>query len=309
MIVELSSGGTSATANIWKQDRFIIKFTANSAGMTVLLWTNRHGSVSSPLAKYTADADGMVYIDMSDYIRTYVDGTSVTSLTITVYDVSSTTSTVVGYYKGLIDPANVIIPPHELAAYIVPPSLMYIDGTQNDTVKAELYATDLTNYTVSGDANLATNKRYIGRIEGDFTLSRLTASESYSPKTFACDVRYGLVRWTSLTGTTRAHYMEVCKPTISTKDNYSLLRLDNEYEEMKGRTDGLTLRLTGLNAYDVWYYSDVLTSGRVELSLDEGTTWVRVQITNKSVTIPDGEAIDGKVELQVNWRRYDAINM
>lgn len=309
MIVELSGGGLSATANIWKQDRFVIKFTANSAGMTVLLWTNLHGSANSPLATYTADANSIVYIDMSDYIRTYVDSIGST-LTISVYDVSSTVSTIVGTCKGLINPEDVLIPYHSLLAndaLIMPPSMMICDLDQSSNETAEFYATSGT-WSVSGSASIASNKRFIGQIEGQFTVTDGTHSKTIIPRGKICGREYVYVQWVSFTGVTRTHTFEVVKGTIEGDGEYDLLEIDNSYHEIKGRKDGFSIKLDGLCPYDYWYYSDVLHSSDVQVSFD-GSNYTRVKVESKKVTIPDGANFDGKIKIALNWKRYDAVAM
>ena len=104
------------------------------------------------------------------------------------------------------------------------------------------------------------------------------------------------------------HYFMLRNQTIASAENYQLLTLDNYYDEIKGRVDGLDLYLDDLLPYDLWYYADVITSSKVEVSLD-GQTWNQVQVTNKNVTIPTGEKGNGKLEITVNWKRYDAVNM
>ena len=95
----------------------------------------------------------------------------------------------------------------------------------------------------------------------------------------------------------------------TTKNAYSLLPIDGEYIEIKGREDGFTLRLDRLNTYDLWYYSDVLQSSNVQVS-DDAQGWQRVQVTEKSITLPDGEAgTNGVLEIAVNYREYDAVAM
>ena len=84
--------------------------------------------------------------------------------------------------------------------------------------------------------------------------------------------------------------------------------MDNSYNEVKGREDSLDIYLDELMPYDLWYYADVITSSFVEVSLD-GTNWNQVQVTNKNITLPTGGAGNGKLEITVNWRRYDAVTM
>jgi hypothetical protein len=98
------------------------------------------------------------------------------------------------------------------------------------------------------------------------------------------------------------------KPTIAADSSYQLLTLDNSYDEIKGRVDNFDLYIDELLPYDLWYYADVVTSSKVEVSLD-GQNWHRVQVTTKNVTIPTGTMGNGKLEITVNWRKYDAVTM
>lgn len=125
-----------------------------------------------------------------------------------------------------------------------------------------------------------------------------------------CEAMYALVRWVSFTGGTKQHVFELTKPKTSVSDAYSLEPIDNEFVEIKGRMDGFTLKLDNLSPYDIWYYSDVLTSSKVEVSFDHGTTFDRVQVTNKDMTLlTDGSMSNGVIEFDVNWKRYDAVSM
>ena len=303
--------------DVWKQNRLVIKIETATGytptKVSIYNTTNNLGSYGSPFATYALDSDGNAIIDVTDLIRTY--GVANTVDTIYLYsDLATSSSDAIGVtfnIVGLIDPASVIIPYHPLQQYgalIVPPSKIITSLAQgDDETDAEFYATSGT-WNVTGNASLAASKRMIGQINGAFTLSDGTHTQTFTPRERQCGIEYAIVRWESFTGLTRKHVFEVIKPKTENANNYSLLPIENEYIEVKGRVDGLTLRLTGLNAYDLWYYADVINSSKVELTLD-GTNWSRVQVTTKSITIPDGEGIDGKLEININWKRYDAVAM
>lgn len=124
-----------------------------------------------------------------------------------------------------------------------------------------------------------------------------------------CNRRYAAVRWVSFTGKTRVHTFELRDATQTADEVIKLETLDGTYNQIKGRTDGFKLYLDELTAYDYWYYADVITSSKVEVSLD-GTTWQQVEVTTKSVTIPNtSEGKTNKLEIIVNWRNYDAVTM
>lgn len=308
MIIVLTTANKSAT--YWKQERLVLKATGGVIGQSgdgVRIWSDIEGSSASPIAQYTF-GNGDLYIDLTEYARAYAPAT-IYWQPVDDEGVPGGTYTISLTIAGLIDPAGVIIPPHPLMSYdalVLPPSLMYIEDAQQPSEGAEFYATSGT-WTVTG-ASMASNKRAIGQISGAFTISDGTHSHTFTPRTMDCGKLYALVEWVSFSGVIRTHWFEVVKSKTSVIDAYSLLNINNEYTEIKGREDGFTLQLLGLNTYDFWYYSDVLTSSKVQISLD-GTNYTQVQVTSKSVTIPDGDNNDGKLEINVNWKRYDAVTM
>lgn len=287
---------------IWKQERLILR-VVSAEGNTVGMWTNLHGNYGNPIARYIVPNSDVLDIDMTDYVRTYPNVTQ-----ISVYDGNEKRVQV--SVVGLISPQSVIIPPHELDAFgavVVPPSKIIIDGTQDDIETCEFYGSRGT-WKVTDSATMSINKRFIGQINDYFVLTNGTQSRLYVPVEMQPCARYALVKWVSFTGVERVAYFEVRGQKSAVSEAYQLQPIDNEYIEIKGRADGLVLMLDGLDAYDVWYYSDVALSSKVEISLDGGQTFDRVQVTTKEVETPDF-VINGKVELTVNWKRYDAVDL
>jgi len=317
MIVNLSSIAMSAT--YYKQERLIIRKTSTSA--PVRFWSNLHGSYDSPIAEYAQTSDNVVEIDVTDYVRAYASNLTYLGIRATnslqVYTLSVTT-------KGLINPASVIIPPHDYTefAYIVPPFKLLepVGSEQGDVIQFEFWSNDGSDYALyqyNGDSlirqGLITDKSGVQLWEN--SINRFTIQRNWDENWIArnlqsrmCDRRYAAVKWVSFTGNTREHTFEIVKVKTESAGNYSLLPTDNEYVDIKGRVDSFVIRLDGLCTYDIWYYSDLITSSKVEVSLD-GSTYTRVQVTSKSITLPDGEAQDGVLEINVNWKRYDAVTM
>lgn len=315
MIVDILNDGDSMTVNYWKQERLIVEKQIQGINYRVSVWSNLHGSQASPIAVYSGFARGGTYVfsaDLTDYVRAYPnvqyiyikeDGKNTCTLTVSVL--------------GLIDPAGVIIPSHDLdedGVLILPPSKIIVSDAQSsvdEPTRIEFYAT--TSGWDAEEANMSSNERLISNIGGgfyDFGIynENLGVSKTYTLERMQDCARYALVKWVSFTGIERVHWFEVVTPKSATIDAYELQPIDNEYIEIKGRKDGLTLKLDGLDAYDLWYYADVLLSSKVEISLDSGQTFDRVQVTTKEVETPDFVA-NGKVELNVNWKKYDAVAM
>ena len=316
MIIEIASA--TGTTSLWKGERIIAHLLAGvQTSPGVSFFTNLHGSAASPIATYTPQSGGDVNIDVTDYVRTYP---TVTSLSFVDLD-TSTTYTVAVSVVGVIDPTKVFIPYHMLGSdiYMLPPRKQFKPLTNTET-KVGFYP------KVRGDGGVwkfrddgyhssmnATDGCTIPYSYVTYTLSLFVNNQwtnyfKYKYTSQRCDMNYVAVRWVSFTGATRCHTMEMVKQKIEAINSFSLLTLTNEYNEAKGRQDGFTLHMEGLDNYDLWYYADILTSSKVEVSLD-GTNWTRVQVTDRSIILPDGSAGDGKLDIKVNWKRYDAIAM
>ena len=304
----------SAALQIWKQERLVAYIEAYSGAETsILFWSDLHGSQSAPFATYKTQADGKCYIDLTDYVRAFPTLTK-----LRFYDSSNTTTyEITCAVVGLINPHGVLKPtPAAYYADIIPPSVMYA-AIGNAQIQFEMYGersfewVTTRMYTMPGDVEV-TIERTIA-LANTVKAVKLMHLRDYLFQTsfikpLVCDHAYAMVRWVSLSGVTRCHAFEMLKETTESASNYSLLPVDNEYVTIKGRKDGMTLRIEGLTPYDVWYYADVLTSSKVEVSLD-GSTWVQVDVETKNVTIPEGTSANNKFEFKVGYKRYDAVAM
>lgn len=321
-------------AQVWTQERNILRVTDPQAYGCAILYPNNQ----TLIAYYTLDENGSVDIDMSDFMRTQDSGGVIKPLYVRTDGEEQNTVNATFIIVGLINPVNVLIPNndtlvkiHEFdereqgemdSLLIIPPSRMYM-GLGQTGVKFEL---NYINKDAEQDYEIAARELYgvtwhSLRIDKVISLNqnttRFVLSEDYigsnlidiSLRPMECGKRYAAVRWVSFTGQTRVHTWEVTKAKTATRDAIELLTIDGSYNTIKGREDGFVLRLDGLTAYDMWYYADIITSSKVEVSMD-GATWQQVEITTKDVTIPDGDA--GKLntlEVNCNWRKYDAITL
>ncbi len=303
MIVNLTSAALSVA--YWKQERLVLKKSSLTAGSDVAFWSSLKGSAASPIAVYKADENGDVLIDVTDYMRTYGNAILYVQAGGTTYAVTVTIS-------GLINPDWVVVPPHWQYAKIVPPSMMIAREEQTRSITAEFYDYTAGSYSVSLPNSWTDDHRGIS-IYRDFDLTRTgtpVQTKHYVLQPQECGVEYATVRWVSFSGAERVHVFEVTKHTQATDGAYSLQPIDNEYIEIKGRVDGMTLRLANLDAYDLWYYSDILQSSKVEVLLSGSDAPVRVSVKTKNITLPDGEAkTKGVLEIQIEYKRYDAVAM
>lgn len=308
---------TTETVQIWLQERAIFKgqnaqeFTA---GNTVTFWTDSHGTESEPLASYVCDENNSVTIDLTDYIRAFPDaenlyfsGTGFESPIAIAFSI-----------VGLIDPTTMLIPPHDgdsLQAYIVPPHRMLCrDDLGGNTITALFYSTEqeLWQYKAVDDSEWQTVNRDAFNIYEDGAMFRRNGEEfRFVPQMMQVCERYALVQWQSVLGVDKKHVFRLTEQKIESADNYSLDMFDNTLNATKGREESLTLYLDKLDTYDLWYYSDILTSSKVELLYADGHDCgnVSVEVTTKNVTIPSGEKADGKIEFEIKIKKYDAVSL
>ena len=301
------------TTNCWVQERNILTLSNFSTGTThILLTVSGHSELS---AKYVVPSSGTLQIDLSDLVRMYANG----SFTVTEQGgQSQATETQPWNMRGLINPSSVIIPKNENAPSFLrvsPPSMM-LQNITNSTVLFEMYSTAAQPYA-QGRVKSIPSGTVANFMQENEIVANSTAVELWRLNTellqrielkelFDCKT-YVAVEWVSFTGRTRRHTFEVIKQTIETKDAVGLQTIDNQYDERKGRRDGFTLRLEGLNRYDFWYYADLVTSSQVKVSFN-GTTWTQVQVTSKSVEIPNNdEGALNTLEIALNYKQYDTI--
>ena len=310
---------------VWSAERQIIYLERVSGSVSEVTLSKRKQGVvpltDEDIATYKLDANGKCAIDITDLVRTFGVYQSAIDTNMSLYLTLTTSGGSISFYiriAGIINPAGVYIPAFTMPdALIVPPERILYAGITD--IRCEFYHTTTTGIKwVVKNGTWATNKRWVDAI-GDFIIYRFKSGQdtiSHKSKFYqiggngfiGCDKPAAAVRWVSFTGVQRVHHFLVRKPTITAADNYQLLTLDNSYDEIKGRVDSFDVYIDELLPYDLWYYADVITSSKVEVSLD-GQTWNQVQVTNKNVTIPTGEMGNGKLEITVNWRKYDAVTM
>lgn len=309
MTLEIQAGQTY-TQGVWKQERFVLYYHSTAAGREIKVWTTLFGSSASPYVEYKTDDYFNVYIDMTDYVRAYADRIGSTTPyhhVIYVQDGSLSASAITIGIAGLIDPANVCAPFQNLYSYgarIIPPTMFYMPQYQYPV--AEIY-TNNNSFSTTGSASIMTGNRRV-MISGDFVLNCSSGQKRYSARKTLCGVDYVSATWVSFTGQKRTHSFELTKRKSSTKDTIPLISNEDDFREIKGREDGITLRLDCLDTYDLWYYADILHSSEVKIGV--GGWMHQVQIVDKTITLPDGDAgTNGVLEISVIFAHYDAVAM
>ena len=301
---------------VWSAERQLITLERVSGSVTEVTLTRRPGV---DVATYKLDENGKCTIDITDLVRAYgvyqnTLDTS-TALYIGLRTSEGRADSFYIYMAGFIDPEKVCHPPLDMPfCEILPPErILWNESNFAGSVISECYITGFFSYfTVDGASWVDSSTKRQVQASGDFTISWQNVSRKstfYGRVLNECEEATAAVRWVSFAGVQRKHYFKVRKPTITPDGSYQLLTMDNSYNEVKGRVDSVTLVIDELSAYDLWYYSDIITSSKVEVFISGAVGWSQVQVTNKNVTIPDGDARNGKLEITINWRRYDAVTM
>lgn len=328
MIVELNQQELAVGVQYWKQERLIFRVPTE---------TNEPVRVYNDLgtiANYTGFGS-YIDIDLTDWVRANEE--TVEGYNTHIYTVLQSGGFDVDVewvldiqVVGLINPDNVLKPDSNFLRFPIVAPRRYIGG--EDTICEVLSEYESPEPILSAAWGWYDNQGVWHAANLSKGLHSLQVSSGYKMLAFGrrsqliptprnkeaiipiqeqeCEVTYALVRWVSFTGGTKQHVFELVKPKTSVVDAYSLEPIDDEYVEIKGRVDGFTLKLDNLSPYDMWYYSDVLTSSKVEVSLDHGTTFDRVQVTNKDIALlTEGNMSNGVLEFDINWKRYDAVSM
>ena len=317
--------------DVYEQERTVWDITVANAAMCQVVCD--YGVFSH----YT-EGGGRFLIDLTDLVRLHPTGT----ISVFFYNdygrvIDSAQGVLSLTYNGLINPDNMQIPINRAAPagiredlqngrIIMPPSVVY---TQRKEISGLIYmyitprieivtrGTPFDAYSVNhgvvsvlsvigNTIDLPPYYDYVYIESSDFI------GYQYYMRARPLEIgrSYAMVQWVSRFGTIKRCIWECLRGQTEQQDTYKLYSMYNAYNVHNGITDKLTLRLTGLDAYDYWYYADIITSSDVRVitldSADSVTERNRVEVTTKSVTIPDGDA-GATLTVNVNLQRYDAI--
>ena len=318
----------SAGAKLFLAERYVICIEYTGQGDLYI-----GPNIETRIATYSRDENNRVIIDLTDWIRTHYKDGSLYDPRICVYteddDIFELLDSVGGVF--LRDPWKVPIPKSSIQGLLItPPSRMLtcpygvipIDTSFIWNDKG--FETSIWQYrpittSVWIDAPIGT-PFMLGSVGVEIGTNGLVEGR-FEPKKVECGVRYAVIQWRSFVGPYKAHTFKINSQKTDTQDNYSLLMVDNSYNEIKGSEESLIFSIDELNTYDFWYYSDILTSSEVSLMVCDGKVFyeisqtkeavggIRLEITTKNVTIPSGERADGKLEFEAKIKRYDAVTL
>ena len=320
---------TDWTSAVYSQERKVVKitnFNANTAHVRLSLF-----SPINATSYYVVPTSRELQIDVTDLVRLANDGTFFLS----GYDASGTfvageSVTCAWSTKGLINPYQDIKPLSELlekwtekaeaagadvAVSVAPPSRI-LEQLTGFPLIIEMHGTeDIAVFpiglTTPNMFDAATSQITIPADMSDWFVGndfeRITYGMYGITERNGCN-RACAVRWVSRYGVQKQFVWYLKDMRVNVSEVVSIATIDGTYDERKGYVQGLTLFLDELNAYDYWYYSDIITSPKVEICLEGSGLWRVVQVDAKSIQIPNNDTGKPKdLEVQINLQGYDAI--
>lgn len=295
--------GTNFDYNVYLQEQPTIKvLSKNNRAVLVVLGSN--------VVSYTPDENKMVYVNLTDYMSVFGDGS------IGVGTPVSSRINVNYRVVGMVSPENMIIPRiNDIQDFvpIIQPSKMYAlpfglygsvsvwnNGQSNDVYYGAFQSKTLPLSPLASNLEIK---------EGLFvSCGDIKYSTHISP--LSCGRTYAAVQWATRWGGVNVMTFEVVDVKQTQENIVELSSRFNGFNVRKGYVQSFVLRLSGLNKYDYWYYSDIITSNDVRVAVNEIDAnfgdKTRVDVTTKSVTIPNSNGLYS-LELEIKYKRYDRV--
>ena len=303
-------------ADPYLNERNMMTFRSTKVG-TITLYINSVAVMTVAYPKANLD----VTLDLSDIVRTYPNPSSVT------FTDTSTTATITWSASGkLVNPTTTIRP-----AYNKESLLVNFDPTNGGLIFApsSTYIGD-TFIAYSGGGSITFNYQSIG--QDDITNEFIDYPTEQTDKTidiytgkgdevvvlelrsFDCR-RYCALRWESMfkKNLFKNHTFiisEISNEADDTTECYNVID-DGTARLLKNRVEKCVVLVENLTPYDVWYYSDLITSNNVFFDFIQDGQRVgkerRVQVLSKSLTtsMNDAKRVDLQFELLI--KKIDAL--
>ncbi|MEE1132634.1 MAG: hypothetical protein UHX00_13515 [Caryophanon sp.] len=295
--------GTNFDYNVYLQEQPTIKVLSKN-NRAVLV------GLGSDIVSYTPDENKMVFINLTDYMSVFGDGS------IGVGTPVSSRIDVNYRVVGMVSPENMIIPRiNDIQDFvpIIQPSKMYAlpfglygrvsvwnNGQFDDVYYGAFQSKTLPLSPLASNLEIK---------EGLFvSCGDIKYSTHISP--LSCGRTYAAVQWATRWGGVNVMTFEVVDVKQTQENIVELSSRFNGFNVRKGYVQSFVLRLSGLNKYDYWYYSDIITSNDVRVAVNEidanfGDA-TRVDVITKSVTIPNSNGLYS-LELEIKYKRYDRV--
>ena len=303
-------------ADPYLNERNMLTFRSTKSG-TITLYIN---SVAVMLIAYPQQGRE-VTLDLSDIVRTYPTPTSVT-----LTDTSTTASITWNASGKLVNPATTIRPAYNKEYLLVnfdptngglifaPSSTFpgdtfvmysgggtitfYIQSSGNDTIDSNMY--DYPTEPTDKAINIFTGKG------NEVAVLEL--------RSFDCR-RYCALRWESMfkKDLFKNHTFiisEISGEADDTTECYNVID-DGTSRLLKNRVEKCVVLVENLTPYDVWYYSDLITSNNVFFDFIENGQRTgkerRVQVLSKSLSTSMNDAKRVDLQFEILIKKIDAL--
>lgn len=272
-------------------ERNVVKFKTTKPVMYL-----RSGS--SYIATYNNVANKEILIDMTEYIIANPNPTSA----ITLYD-TSTTATITWQASGkFFNPNKVQRPNYPLAQYFTKnnlrvnfPNVIFAPSSvfSGDHFLTWSPVDDLDFYLQSSGGNTIGSEVYIVETAEEDNAISIGVIDSKSQYNMQMRqqkdcIQYIDIKWECLfkKDAYKKHKFELYEQNESVDVSQELYNYKDGGLALteKSRKKTITLRLDDLSTYDLWYYSDLLTSSNVFAYVDG--EWQRIQVITKNINIP-----------------------
>lgn len=215
--------------------------------------------------------------------------------------------------------------------YILPPNVMYNKPDGNGIVVE-------TNFGVwgsSGNLGLTWKKRdggllsplqmigdrvselhtsplYSGDNTSEIMVSDGTTTKAWQLQMLDSCTDAVCVRWRSQTGAIRQHYFPIVSWINEADEELSLTNVVNAYDVRKSVSYGYRCKVSGLTAYGLWYYNDLLLSSNVHaivmptfsiFNTEMESESTRVYVSGSGGEVPNGAGFYD-FEFSIKGRRY-----
>lgn len=118
-----------------------------------------------------------------------------------------------------------------------------------------------------------------------------------------------VLRWTSITGATRQHAFPFFSIENNVEERVGLVTVGDGFKVAKNVSNGFVIRLTGLTAYSVWYYNDMMNANDLHATIDGTgitTEQTLAMVDGSTAVMPQGNGFF-TFEAKIKYRHYDTF--
>lgn len=293
---------------------------------------------------YYSDADGLLYVDMTDAIRSAI-GSRLAVEIVAYREQELIQEDTINFYYQIYEGINVydayMFDAVQMLTGLTPPNVIYThpqfdryynyqfvvgrgfsfdiffknDYQDSERITATPYAE--VGVLTLPQKNLHDNLDSVIKIENVLTKEQYNLQELDSICT-----RCAMVRWRSAVGAYKQAVWKIKKLTFNA-DSLELQPIADGYKAERGKDSEFVIYIEGLNRYDYAYYSDIATSGDIHIvtlmdtydsdsAADEDADLTgeetRVTTSADTITLPDADAGELRtLEITIKYKHYDTI--